>query len=175
MNDELSWIDRARRLVECHEEAVGFVQRVGERLPTAPSDALAVAELWVEAESLDTIVCSLLERMNSELLEEKAELDTTRGASIRPAGFDEEGVFYECSWLLQWGEGCGVMVNLAVEPRARFYEANVHAMGAEQTQNVQHPVSERELKEGLVNAYVLEATLDGSAGMDANVEETPGR
>ena len=167
MSEELSWIERAKKLVEYHEEAQDFVRRVGKQLPTGPSDALAVSELWVEADRLDDLICSLLDEMNTGLVGGNAELDTTRGASIRPAGFEEEAVFYECSWTLQWGEHRGVLVNLAVEPSARLYEVNVHAIQAEETRSIRHPVTESELKEGLINAYVIETTRDDSVGQDS--------
>ena len=160
----LTWIERARRLAEYHAEAVDFVGRVGQSLPTSPSDAVAVRELWVEADRLDTLACSLLDEMNRELLGKAGELDTTRGASMRPADFEEEAVFFECSWLLQWNGGRGIMVNLAVEPRTQFYDANVHAMRSNQTTNLPHPISEFELKDGLVNAYVAEATFAEPGG-----------
>ena len=160
MSEEISWIERAKKLVEYHEEAQDFVQRVGEQLLTGPSDALAVSELWVEADGLDDMICSLLDEMNAGLIDGKAELDTTRGASVRPASFEEEAVFYECSWTLQWGDNLGVLVNIAMEPSARSYEVNVHAIRSEETRSVRYPVTESELKERLINAYVIEATRE---------------
>jgi len=172
LREELSWIERAKKLVEYHEEAQNFVRRVGKQLPTGPSDALAVSELWVEADRLDDMICSLLDEMNTGLVGGNAELDTTRGASIRPAGFEEEAVFYECSWTLEWGNNRSVLVNLAVEPSARLYEVNVHAIQAEETRSIRHPVTESELKEGLINAYVIETTRGDSTGQD-NLDAPP--
>ena len=163
MKEDLLWITRAKRLVEYHEEATDFVNRVLKKLPSGSSDALAVGELWLEADRLDPLICALLNEMNEALLEGRAELNTTRGASMRLAGFEEEALFYECSWTLEWAENRGVMVNLAIEPSAKFYSANVHAMLAEQPEMIQHPIHESELKEALINAYVIEATYVNSA------------
>ncbi len=157
--DGLSWIERARRLTAYHAEAVDFVGRVGQSLPAAPADARAVRELWAEADRLDAMVCSLLDQMNSELLGGSGEMDATRGAAIRPMTFEEEALFYECSWLLEWGRGRGVKVDLAVEPRTMFFDANVYGVSTDEKLNLPHPISESELKEGLVDAYVSEVTL----------------
>ena len=159
MNDAHSWIDRARRLVAYHAEATDFVRRVGQSLPASPQDAAAVRELWAEADRLDATVCSLLEEMNRELLGGAGQLDVTRGADIRPLTFEEEALFYECSWVLEWGRGRAVKVDLAVEPRTMFFDANVHAVSADDKTNLPHPISESELKDSLVNAYVAEATI----------------
>ena len=166
MSEEISWIERAKKLVEYHEEAQDFVRRVGKQLPTGPSDALAVSELWVEADRLDDMICSLLDEMNTGLVDGNAKLDTTRGASVRPASFEEEAVFYECSWALQWGDSRGVLVNLAVEPGARSYEVNVHAIKSEETRSIRYPVTEPDLKEGLINAYVIETTREDSMSQE---------
>ena len=159
MNDTPSWTDRAKRLVAYHAEATDFVRRVGRSLPASPRDAAAVRELWAEADRLDAMVCSLLETMNGELLGGAGETDVTRGASIRQLTFEEEALFYDCSWLLEWGRGRAVKVDLAVEPRTMFFDANVHAVSADEKTNLPHPISESELKDGLVNAYVAEATI----------------
>ncbi len=157
--DGLSWIERARRLAAYHAEAVDFVSRVGQSLPAAPADARAVRELWAEADRLDATVCSLLDVMNSELLGGSGEMDATRGAAIRPMTFEEEALFYECSWLLEWGRGLGVKVDLAVEPRTMFFDANIYALTTDEKINLPYPISESELKDGLVDAYVSEVTL----------------
>ena len=164
--DGLSWIQRARRLTEYHAEAVDFVQRVGQSLPATPADARAVRELWAEADRLDAMVCSLLDQMNSELLGGSGEMDATRGAAIRPMTFEEEALFYECSWLLEWDHGRCVKVDLAVEPRTMFFDANVYALATDEKINLPHPIIESELKDGLVDAYVSEATIaePGSPG-----------
>ena len=154
----LSWIERARRLAAYHAEAVDFVARVGQGLPAAPGDARAVRELWAEADRLDAMVCSLLDEMNRELLGGSGEMGATRGAAIRPLTFEEEALFYECSWLLEWGQGSTVKVDLAVEPRTMFFDANVYALTTEEKINLPHPIIESELKDGLVDAYVAEAT-----------------
>ena len=172
MSEDLSWIERAKKLVEYHEEAQDFVRRVGEQLPTGPSDAWAVSELWVEADRLDDMICSLLDEMNTGLEDGNAELDTTRGASMRPADFEEEAVFYECSWTLQWRDNRGVVVNIAVEPNARSYEVNVQAIRAEESQRIRHPVTELELKEALINAYVVETTR-GDFIIQDNLDASP--
>ena len=166
LGDGPSWIERARRLTRHHAEAVDFVARVGQSLPASPADARAVRELWAEADRLDALVCSLLDQMNSELLGGSAEMDTTRGAAIRPMTFEEEALFYECSWLLEWDRGRCVKVDLAVEPRTMFFDANVYGVSTDEKINLPHPISESELKEGLVDAYVSEVTFTepGSPG-----------
>ena len=156
--DGRPWIERARRLTAYHAEAVDFVARVGQSLPAAPADAKAVRELWAEADRLDALVCSLLDEMNRELLGGSGEMDATRGADIRPLTFEEEALFYECSWILEWGHASAVKVDLAVEPRTMFFDANVYGVSTDEKINLPHPISESELKDGLVDAYVSEVT-----------------
>ena len=162
--NELTWIERARRLAEYHAEAADFVRRVGQSLPASPADARAVRELWTEADRLDAMVCSLLDELNRELLGGSGEIDATRGADIRPMTFEEEALFYECSWLLELGHGRCVKVDLAVEPRTMFFDANVHAVNSDEKINLPHPISEYELKDGLVDAYVAEVTFAEPVG-----------
>ena len=83
--DELSWLERTRRLVDYHQEALEFIGRAGQQISANPSHALAVGRLWLEADGIDDTVCTLLDEMNTGLLEGGGELDTTRGVATRPS------------------------------------------------------------------------------------------
>jgi hypothetical protein len=166
MSEKLSWIERAEKLVKYHDEAFDFVRRASEQLPVFPEDAHAVARLWVEVEQLDSLVCGLLDEMNTGLLNGKADMDTTRGASMRTGMMDDQYVAYECSWMLLWERGFGVAVNLAIDPRSRAWEANVQSLKSRGSQSIRFPLSEIELKDALVDAYVSEATLDSRASSE---------
>lgn len=158
MREEPPWLERARRLVAYHQEALDFVRRVGQQLPVGATDAGMVARLWLEAEELDNLVCALLDEMNTGLLEGKGELDATRGASLRPSASGEESVFYDCVWSLLWGDGRGISVNLAVNSRSGDYEASVRSVEARKVQRIGFPIAEAELKDTLIDAYVAEVT-----------------
>jgi hypothetical protein len=162
LSEEISWVERARALVAYHQEALDFIRRAGEHLPASPSHALALCRLWVEADALDMMLCSLLDEMNAHLLNAKAEMDTTRGASMRPSVLDEERLFYDCSWTLLWERNRGVSVNLSVEAETGAFEARVLAMRSRQSHGIRFPIVESNLKEALTNAYFAEATHGGS-------------
>lgn len=158
MGAETSWTGEAKKLVAYHREAQDFIRRAGDELPVSTDDALALGRLWVEADKLDELVCTLLDKLNKELLEGKAEFDTTRGASVRRSRLDDgETLFYDCAWSLTW-EGCSVVVNLSVDAKTSLYEAQVAAGAAKEVLPVSHPISESALKAALVSAYVAEAT-----------------
>ena len=72
----------------------------------------------------------------------------------------EEGVFYSCSWSLLWGGGKGVAVDLSIEPQSGILEAQVRALRGIQLTNVRFPLSDSDLKEALISAYVAEATSE---------------
>ena len=113
--DEASWIDQAKKLVEYRREAQEFLARIGQRFDAAPHHAKSISRLWFEADQLDALICGLLEEINEGLLGGQAELDVTRGASLRP-NVDEDTLFYDCTWSLLWGEGKGLIVSFAIEP-----------------------------------------------------------
>ena len=158
MSSETSWTDRAKKLVAHHRDAQDFIRRAADQLPVSQDDALALSRLWMEADALDELVCTLLDQLNNDLLEGEAEFDTTRGASVRRSRLDQqETLFYDCTWSLTW-EGCSVVVNLSVEAKTSLYEAQVAAGSANEVHPVSHPISESALKAALVSAYVAEAT-----------------
>lgn len=164
---QISWLERAHKLVTYHQEALGFIQRIGQQLPASPSDALAVGRLWLEAEKLDPVVCGLLDEMNVGLLGGKGELDTTRGASLAQSPA-EDRLVYECTWSLRWEDSRGVSVDLALDSLSEAYYITVRGLQSGQAERVRFPLDEAELKEALVNAYVADATFgSGQAGPEA--------
>ncbi len=164
---QISWLERAQKLVAYHQEALGFIQRIGQQLPASPSDALAVGRLWLEAEKLDPTVCGLLDEMNVGLLGGKGELDTTRGASLAQSPADDRLV-YECTWSLRWEDSRGVSVDLAMDSLSEAYYVTVRGLQSGQAERVRFPLDEAELKEALVNAYVADATCgSGQPGPEA--------
>ncbi|MCI0821930.1 MAG: hypothetical protein J4N34_00740, partial [Chloroflexi bacterium] len=64
MADSGAWLDRARQLVDYHREALDFINRVSGQFPVNDSHAGHLSRLWVEADGLDQMVCSLLEDVN---------------------------------------------------------------------------------------------------------------
>ena len=114
MSEELFWLEKAKKMVSYRQEALDFIDRAGEQLPVNPTDAPALSRLWVEADQLDEMICSLLDEMNAYLIEGKGDLDTTRGASVRPYASDQESLVYECAWSLFWDDVKAVSVNLAI-------------------------------------------------------------
>ena len=141
-------------------DALEFVNRAATQLPARPSDARAIARLWLEADRLDDMICSLLSEVNTGLIKGVGKFDTTRGMSIRPLGPAEEGIFYDCTWSLVWGEDRGVSVNLAIEPRSSIFEIQIHALKASESVSARFPINEAELKEALAAVYVAEVTID---------------
>ena len=159
MSEELCWIDRARTLVGYHQEALEFIARAAEQLPAAsPADALAVGRLWLEADMLDHLVCGLLEEMNTGLIEGRGELDATRGVAPHPHSLDDQGLVYECSWSLLWGDGQGVSVRLAIDPLSEKFQASAAALKTPVTLDLSFPLTQPDLTDALTRAYVAEAT-----------------
>ena len=158
MNEEVSWIDRARKLMGYHQEALEFIARAAKQLPAAsPADAPGVGRLWLEADLLDHLVCGLLEEINSGLIEGRGELDATRGVAPHPHALDDQGVLYECSWSLLWDESRGVSVKLAIDPRSGEFQAEAGSLNAPATQSLRFPLTQPDLQEALTTAYVVEA------------------
>ena len=168
---EYSWLERAKKLVEYNSEALDFLRRVGGQLPVARADAAAISRLWVQADNMDETICRLLEEMNAGLLDGAGELDTTRGASMRQSDIYEEAVYYDCTWSLLWGNGRGILVNLAVESLFHDFDMRVQSLLASSSQPVRYPFTEDEFKEYLVNAYFAEATQEG---VDTQPEHSSG-
>lgn len=164
MTNEFSWLDRAKRLIEYHPDALDFIRRAGEQLPVSPGEAGLVSRLWSESDMLDGLICNLLEEMNVSLRQAQGEVDTTRGVAVRATGLSEESIFYECSWSLLWDDGDGISVNLAIEPGTDRFDAEVRAIGASEIVKLRYPFTESDLKDALTTAYVAEATKDGPAG-----------
>ena len=158
MSEEFTWIDRARKQVEYHAEALDFVRRVGEQLPTTVDDAAQVSRLWVEADILDQMLCSLLDEMNSGLVDGGAEFDSTRGAAIHDTELGEQELRFECSWSLSWSDLKGIAVTLAINPRVGVFTARVSSVESHQLRDIAYPVIEDALKEVLISVYVAEET-----------------
>lgn len=157
MSDEMSWTDKARRMAEFHSEALEFIERAGQHLPVSHADAPAVSRLWLEAEELDDFICGLLEEMNAELLDGSASVDTTRGASPRIGAMDQHYAAYDCAWSLLWDEGRSVSMILSIDSQTMTCEARVTGTKSGRARGMGFPVSERELKDALTDAYVAEA------------------
>lgn len=158
MSSDPHWLERARKLVSYHREALDFVDRVKEQFEAVPGDAQALCILWTEADALDETVCTLLNEMNDGLIDGAGEVDITRGASVRPDAMGRDTLFYDCSWSLRWGDVRCVSVNLAIEPGSHALEAQVRAQNAGVVNRVPTPMVEADLKESLVTAYAAEAT-----------------
>ena len=158
MTDSISWLDEAKKLLEYRRDAAEFLERAAQQLPVSPADAGTVSELWHEAEQLDTMICTLLGEMNDVLLAGGGELDTTRGASPAGSPADADGVVYECSWTLDWGDGLGVLVKLSTEPRHSAFNLVVRAGRASEERPVPYPVAEEGLKLALAHTYAAEAS-----------------
>ena len=158
MDESGAWLDRARQLVEYHKEALYFIDRVRDQLPVRESYAGQLSRLWVEADALDQMVCSLLEDVNTHLIQGSGEMDTTRGAAVRPSLLAEEALFFECAWSLAWSGGKAVSLALAIDAATGIFEAQASGSLSGTSQPVRFPISESALKDALTEVYVAEAT-----------------
>lgn len=162
MAESGEWLDRARQLVGYHQEALDFIDRVKGQLPVDDSYALYLSRLWVEADDLDQTVCSLLEDLNHHLIGGGGEMDTTRGAAVRPSLLPEEALFFECAWSLAWGDGKAVSLELAIDATTGIFDA--HAIGriSNAKRAVPFPITESAMKDAFTEVYVAEATSESS-------------
>ena len=158
MAERDSWLDRARRLVAYHQEALDFIERVSDQLPVNESYAGLLSRLWVEADELDQMVCSLMEDLNSHLVQGEGVMETTRGAVVRPSLLAEEALFFECAWSLTWGDGKSILLRLAIDASTGIFEAQTSGQLSSSTHSVRFPISESALKDALADVYVTEAT-----------------
>lgn len=158
MAESDAWLERAKHLVGYHQEALDFIDRVKDSLPVENSHASHLSRLWVEADGLDQTVCTLLEDVNSYLLDGNGEMDTTRGAAVRPSLLADETLFFECSWLLAWDDGKGVSLALAVDASTGIFEVQASGRASGSTLAIRFPVSELALKDAFTEIYVAEAT-----------------
>jgi hypothetical protein len=158
MTEANAWLERAKQLVGYHTEALDFINRVKDQLPVDESYASHLSRLWVEADALDTLVCSLLEDVNEQLLSGAGEMDTTRGAAVRPSLLAEETLFFECAWSLTWAEGKAITLGLAIDASTGIFEALAGGQASGTTRSVRFPISESALKDALTEVYVAEAT-----------------
>ncbi len=158
MTDSKPWLDEAKKLLEYRREAAEFLERAAQQLPVSHDDAGAVSALWHEAEGLDAMVCTLLDQINTVLLDGRGELDTTRGVSPLGSPADAERVVYECSWTLDWGDCLGISVKLSTDPRYSSFELLVRATRAAEERRVPHPAAEDDLKLALAHTYAAEAS-----------------
>lgn len=150
------WTEEVRRLADYHREAAEFLQRVRQRFPQAhPRHVGAVARLWLSADELDPLVCSVLEELNRALLEGKGEVDTTRGASLRPDLVGREALHYECAWALTWPTGA-LRVRLSVEPEDPSPRLEVAAERAGERERLAYPVDPDRLRRALGRLFALE-------------------
>ena len=152
--DELSWTNRARRMVNYYSEASGFIRRASMSFPVTPEHTLLLLQLWVEADDLDGLTMPILSELNSELLEGKGKLDTTRGVSTRQYatdGFDDLGideVVFEFAWRLSWADENGVSVIFTCDTQGiRDVLARGDVSSCER--RVGHPVTRMSLEEAL--------------------------
>ena len=158
------WIERARRMVEYHSEALGFIHRASEHFATKPEHAQLLMRLWVEADNLDGKMLQALNDLNVGLLNGRGELDTTRGVTMKPSalgvlgdtGTDEE-ITYECIWSLLWGAGRGVSVTLSANDKGVFH-VQVRGTSSLRQHRVGYPVTIGALQDALVDVYVTEST-----------------
>ena len=132
-NDQpsLSWIDRAKSLVDYHSEARGFLSRASAYFPVTPEDAEAICVLWVEADRLDEELYGSLEAMNQGLLEGSGEIDVTRGAGIVEGIGGGDSLVYQCAWSLDWEPQKRIAIVLSIEPRSQSFTALVQSSSGE--------------------------------------------
>ena len=161
--EDVPWTERARRMVAYYEDALDFIHRASEHFAVSSGHIELVMQLWVDADDLDPLILPLLDALNVDLLDGKAELDTTRGVSAQPSAFgaldesEAEEVVYECIWSLNWGSGRGVSIALSVNSSGVFHvQARGKASGREH--RIGHPPTERAIQDALTAAYVAEAT-----------------
>ena len=150
-------------MVAYHEDALTFIHRASEHFAVSSEHIELVMRLWVDADDLDALILPLLDALNVDLLDGKAELDTTRGVTAQPSAFgaidgaDAEEVVYECIWSLSWGAGREVSVALSANSSGVFHvKARRKASSSEH--RIGHPPSERAIQDALTAAYVAEAT-----------------
>ncbi|MCI0795954.1 MAG: hypothetical protein J4N99_03990 [Chloroflexi bacterium] len=159
MADSGAWLDRARQLVDYHREALDFINRVSGQFPVNDSHAGHLSRLWVEADGLDQMVCSLLEDVNTHLIDGSGQVETTRGAAVRPSLLADEALLFECAWSLTWGEGKAVSLALAIDAATGIFEAQASGGSSGTTQAIRFPILESALKDAFTEAYVAEATF----------------
>ncbi len=163
-SQQISWTERARRMVAYHAEALDFINRASEHYPVSAADVEALMRLWVEADNLDDMILPLLDELNTELIGGGGELDTTRGVSMRPSALsgltdsDAAIVVYECAWSLTWANTRGVSVNLAIDADGVFY-ANVTGAASRREERTGYPLTTAGLQDALIAVYVAEAVL----------------
>lgn len=161
--DGWSWTDRARRMIEYHPDARRFMSRASEHFPVNPENIRLLLRLWVESDDLDTVLMPLLSQMNSDLMDNQAELETERSVSTRPhpfGAFDEsaaEEVVYECIWSLSLHSGLGVSIRFSVNEEGMF-EARAVGRISGFEQRIGYPIANEPLQDALVSVYVAEAT-----------------
>ena len=158
-DSQAEWLEPVKKQVAYLEEAMGFLDRARQQFEVNPDHAVAVTKLWATAEEADGLICRLLGQMSSHLLEAKGEIDTTRGAAVRPLESGEERLFYDCTWSLLWGRKQGVVVNLAIDASSGAFRAQTWALKARVAEPLPMPIGEEALKEALSTVYVAEATF----------------
>ncbi len=158
MTESNAWLERAKLLVGYHTEALDFINRVKSQLPVDESCTGHLSYLWVEADELDELICSLLEDVNEQLLSGAGEMDTTRGAAVRPSLLAEDTLFFECAWSLTWAEDKAITLGLAIDASTGIFEALTGGQASGITRSVRFPISESALKDALTEVYVAEAT-----------------
>lgn len=162
--EALSWIERARRMVEHYPEARSFIQRASEHFPVGAEHTQLLLRLWIEADILDGLILPLLHELNSELMGGQGYLDTTRGVSMQRSNigaFDEtdsDEVVYECLWSLSWAEARGISVILS-STDSGILQAQARGSASASVYRVGYPVTRSALEEALTTVYVSEATL----------------
>lgn len=161
--EELSWTDKAHRMVNYYTEASAFIRRASKSFPVTPEHTLLLLQLWIEADDLDGAILPTLSELNSELLGGKGKLDTTRGVSTRQSaagGFHELGtdeVVFEFAWSLSWAGGGGVSVVFTSDLQGiRDVLARGSVSACER--RIGYPVTTRSLEDALTIVYVAEAT-----------------
>ena len=161
--ESMSWIDRARRMVEYHHEAAAFIHRASEQFPVSAAHSRLLLRLWVEADTLDSVIFPLLGELNEEILEGRGNVEATRGVTVRPSGYSPieesrgEEVVYECGWTLHFDARKGVAIVLSVSETGVFQAVAVGNFSGQQ-HRIGYPVTTGALQDGLVSAYVSEVT-----------------
>ena len=157
-----NWLDMAKELVEQRREVLAFIARVQDQFPRAQRrHAAAVVSLWLTANELDQELYGLLGEMSQHLLEGRAEQDTVRGATVGTLGVRPDVFYYNCSWLLAWGQEQGVTIDLAIDPEEEIFFLHVLGIRSGQGTRIAYPSLNLDaVREALVAAFVAEVTVD---------------
>ena len=160
---DLTWIERARRMVAYYPEASAFIRRASQHFPVNSDHTQLLLHLWVEIEALDGQILPALRELNDRLLKKRGVLDTTRGVSSRQSvllelnGDEADEVVFDFTWSLSWAEDLRVAVILSSNDSGVIH-VQAHGANSGIEHRIGYPVAQRALEEALTTVYVAEET-----------------